>query len=151
MAMAHTSGNVYNTVASYSIKATKDSAIQPPTLHFVFSLKSSSNTPLIHALSLSPCTRAFFSAFSQLKSQLLNNHSYLLTECTKQLLLAMECLDPRTQLWLRKGLPYWWPQDSIQATICQNCTYEAVQHDLQCASTAIHANVRFKYHSSTIS
>ncbi|KAJ2923750.1 hypothetical protein H1R20_g13346, partial [Candolleomyces eurysporus] len=69
----------------------------------------------------------------------LNDASYLLTECTKQFTLAVECPDHLIQLWLEESLRY--DADSDPRTVeFTEYTCEALEQDVQRASTAIRAN-----------
>jgi hypothetical protein len=71
--------------------------------------------------------------------------SYLLTECTKQLALAVEFPDPLVGRWL-EGNRMLWAEEIQICTICfTEDTYKTVHHELQGASTAIHTNVRPSY------
>ncbi|KAJ2925438.1 hypothetical protein H1R20_g11655, partial [Candolleomyces eurysporus] len=74
-------------------------------------------------------------------SQISVSLSYLLTECVEQLALAAECPDPRIRLWLEDQLPGYWANLEQGSTYQFSVhTYRALQHNLQRASTAIHAN-----------
>ncbi|RXW14113.1 hypothetical protein EST38_g11739 [Candolleomyces aberdarensis] len=68
--------------------------------------------------------------------------SYLLTECTQQLALAAECPDRRIRLWLERKFWYFEKCQEHPFRLSEHA-HETLQHDLQRASTAIHANVCF--------
>lgn len=79
------------------------------------------------------------------KSSISFHSPYILTECTKQLALAVECPDSRVKFWL-------WETFSCGArrTLTEVCkvpfteqTYETVQQHLLSASKAIHDKVSF--------
>ncbi|RXW16185.1 hypothetical protein EST38_g9668 [Candolleomyces aberdarensis] len=94
--------------------------------------------PLYHAFL---CSLSFYS-LSLPHSQNSVCLSYLLTECIEQLVLAVEYPDHRIRLWL---------QDRLHITLLPllrggtdqftEHTYVALQHNVQRASNAIHANV----------
>ncbi|KAJ2924227.1 hypothetical protein H1R20_g12858, partial [Candolleomyces eurysporus] len=83
------------------------------------------------------CSMFFYSL--PLTSQSVNGKSYLLTECTNQLALAVECPDHYTRLWLDEDFRYavYTPSHTVQLT---ERTHKGLQQGLQRASTAIHAN-----------
>jgi hypothetical protein len=87
------------------------------------------------------CSILFFAFSIQSKNQLLNGDSYMLTECANQLVLAAECAEPHTRRWLDKQLPPYMVAPPSSTSQFTEQTYEALQHDLQRASTAIRANV----------
>jgi hypothetical protein len=74
--------------------------------------------------------------------QLSIGESYMLTECSHQLLLAAECADPHIKHWLEESLKSWYQEGGNQIQFTE-CTYNALRHDLQRTSTAIQANVCF--------
>ncbi|KAJ2923749.1 hypothetical protein H1R20_g13345, partial [Candolleomyces eurysporus] len=82
-----------------------------------------------------------FSMLFLVKPQPLDDSSYLLTECTKQLALAVECSDYRIQLWLEKDIPYFIVTEPTRTFQLTEHAYKALQHDLQRASTAILAHL----------
>jgi hypothetical protein len=69
------------------------------------------------------------------------NDSYVLTECSHQLVLAAECTDPHIRHWLKTGLASLDGHNTEIQFTEQTCN--ALQHDLQRASTAIQASVGF--------
>ncbi|RXW17124.1 hypothetical protein EST38_g8734 [Candolleomyces aberdarensis] len=62
-----------------------------------------------------------------------------LTECAKQLALALECPDHRTELWLKQEFIYGLPDYNEGTLELTEHTPQTVQHYMQRASTAIHA------------
>ncbi|RXW18222.1 hypothetical protein EST38_g7631 [Candolleomyces aberdarensis] len=64
---------------------------------------------------------------------------YLLTECTKQLALAVESPDRRIRLWLEMELPFGLPDRFERVVHFTQDIYEALRPALRSASTAIHA------------
>ncbi|RXW11485.1 hypothetical protein EST38_g14370 [Candolleomyces aberdarensis] len=73
--------------------------------------------------------------------RILVDNLHLLTECAKQLALAIECPDRHMRLWLETGMGYmtWDEDDSFTVQFTED-TYKTLQRDLQRASTVIHAN-----------
>ncbi|KAJ2936132.1 hypothetical protein H1R20_g965, partial [Candolleomyces eurysporus] len=83
----------------------------------------------------------FFYALFMMEPLPWNEGSYLLTECIKQLVLAVKCPDPRIRLWLDKILHYLLFSNYPERTFrLSERTHETLQHDLRRVSTAIHAN-----------
>ncbi|RXW17165.1 hypothetical protein EST38_g8689 [Candolleomyces aberdarensis] len=75
-------------------------------------------------------------------SQISVGLSYLLTECAEQLALAVECPGHRIKLWLEHVNPVFSAfSNSTQTDQFTEHTFGVLQHNLQRASNAIHANV----------
>jgi hypothetical protein len=93
------------------------------------------------------CTVFFYALFVG-KPYPSNDASYLFTGCAKQLALAAECPDPLLQIegWLRNST-FMYLRDKIHRDIPSftEDTCKTLQHHLQRASTAIYANVRFRF------
>jgi hypothetical protein len=86
----------------------------------------------------------FFYSLTLNGLQLLNHDLHILTECANQLALAAECADPHTRHWLKEGFSYDYNESRRRSTVqFTERTFEALQHDLQRASTAIQAIVCF--------
>jgi hypothetical protein len=85
------------------------------------------------------CTLFFYTLFGTIDTM------YLLTECAKQLALAAECPDPLIAHWLGHSLlpfsGYLGGEGSTFPITEHLC--KTLQHDLERASAAIHAKVRF--------
>ncbi|RXW16343.1 hypothetical protein EST38_g9515 [Candolleomyces aberdarensis] len=82
----------------------------------------------------------FFYTFFMMDRRRWNEGLDLLIECAKQLALAMECPDRHIRLWLGEKLYYSATDHREEAFRLSERAHEALQHDLQCVSTAIHAN-----------
>jgi hypothetical protein len=78
----------------------------------------------------------------------LNNDSYLLIECSKQLVLAVEYANLHTRRWLERGLYYGYGA-TTQGRLTED-TYQTLQCYLQRASTAIRASVGFSFLNFTV-
>ncbi|RXW22409.1 hypothetical protein EST38_g3446 [Candolleomyces aberdarensis] len=73
--------------------------------------------------------------------RILVDNLHLLTECAKQLALAIECPDRHMRLWLETGMGYMtWDEDDSYTVQFTEDTYKTLQRDLQRASTVNHAN-----------
>ncbi|RXW18190.1 hypothetical protein EST38_g7658 [Candolleomyces aberdarensis] len=91
------------------------------------------------------CTM-FFQAIVWNESSISDCTSYILTECTKHLALAVGCADSCIGLWLGKELHYFprgWMRSTEHKVLLTEQTYEAVQQHLQSASAAFPDKVRF--------
>jgi hypothetical protein len=90
------------------------------------------------------CTMLFYTLFGSISRP--SCSTYLLTECAKQLALAAECPEPLIAHWLGESLfapsvfPQGWKGQPVPITehLCKT-----LRHDLERASAAIHAKVRF--------
>ncbi|RXW12887.1 hypothetical protein EST38_g12966 [Candolleomyces aberdarensis] len=82
----------------------------------------------------------FFHALLMMEPLLWNEDSYLLTECVKQLVLAVECPDHRIRLWLEGDLPHDAGDHQEYPFRLSERTHETLDHGLRRVSTAIHAN-----------
>jgi hypothetical protein len=81
----------------------------------------------------------FYTIIHLQRFPLLNDAPYVLTEWANQLVLAAECPSPHTQRWLEKGLYY--ASSTLNTVQFTEDKLKTLQHALQCASTAIRANV----------
>jgi hypothetical protein len=87
-----------------------------------------------------------FSSLLMHDSEMSVGLSYLLTECVEQLALALECPDRRkVALWLVKRVPIYWLLVPLKTDQFTEHTFGVLQHNLQRASTTIHANVCFLF------
>ncbi|RXW13343.1 hypothetical protein EST38_g12509 [Candolleomyces aberdarensis] len=82
----------------------------------------------------------FFHALLMMEPLPWNEDSYLLTECVKQLALAVECPDHRIRLWLEGDLPHDAGDHQEYPFRLSERTHKTLDHGLRRVSTAIHAN-----------
>ncbi|KAJ2925365.1 hypothetical protein H1R20_g11668, partial [Candolleomyces eurysporus] len=82
----------------------------------------------------------FFYSLSVPSSNIFGGFSHLLTECVEQLVLAVECPDQRVQLWLETVFPIAFPSTTETTSQFTEHTFGVLQHELQRATNAIHAN-----------
>jgi hypothetical protein len=87
----------------------------------------------------------FHSLFYRFPLKITDSPEHLLTECARQLALVAEFSDPRIRLWLKKGMRStdidrygWFYKVPVTQDMCKT-----VQRELQRASTAFNAKVRF--------
>jgi hypothetical protein len=90
------------------------------------------------------CSMCFYS-IAWGGSQFSDHFKDLLTECTKQMALAVDHPDSRVRLWLEKDLIDGRMGNSVRAVELTEDTWETVQQHLERASTTLHAKVRFLF------
>jgi hypothetical protein len=89
------------------------------------------------------CTVLFYALLGLISRP--SSRTYLLTECAKQLALAAECPDPLIARWLGDrslGLSGYLGLEGQRVLITEHLC-KTLRHDLERASAAIHAKVRF--------
>jgi hypothetical protein len=86
------------------------------------------------------CSMLFYSLFL-LDLSIPNLGSCLLTELSKQLVLAVECPNPRARLWLETGLYYDLRSGFMDEVEFTEGLFETLQRDVRRASSAIDAMV----------